>query len=87
MPKKDNRIALWRNEDRQKDTHPHFKGQATVNGVEYWASCWANKEATGTQPVMTLSLTPKEGQKAPQSAPQAASQPEMSYDDASDIPF
>ncbi len=30
---KDNEGAIWKNEKREKDTHPHFTGSATIEGV------------------------------------------------------
>ena len=35
-------FGLWKNEDRQKDTHPHLRASRPVeiDGSRYWAVCW-----------------------------------------------
>lgn len=76
-----NRIAIWKNENREKDTHPHYKGQGMANGVEVWASAWRAKEgASPNAPVLTIELTPKD-QSPAKSAPAKKAEPEQ------DIPF
>jgi hypothetical protein len=35
---------LSRNDRKEKDTHPDFKGAADIEGVAYWISAWV-KEA------------------------------------------
>lgn len=53
-----NRGAAWGNKDRQKDTHPHFKGKATVENVEYYVSAWKKGEgAKENAPSLTFQLT------------------------------
>ena len=37
---RDNEGAIWRNDDRKTDKHPHFKGSATIGGKEFWVSAW-----------------------------------------------
>jgi len=34
MEKKDNSGALFTNDKREKETHPHYQGKATIGGVE-----------------------------------------------------
>lgn len=77
---KDNRIAIWKNENREKDTHPHYKGQGMANGVEVWVAAWRAKEdASPNAPVLTIELTPKD--QAPAKSAPAKQEP------AEDIPF
>lgn len=42
------RVALWNNDNRDKETSPHFKGQVTVNKMENspkgYSSFWQNSE-------------------------------------------
>lgn len=58
-----NRGSIWRNEKREKDTHPDFTGSLNVNGVEYWVSAWKRKEgAAAKAPALSFSVKPKEDQ-------------------------
>jgi hypothetical protein len=36
----DNSGILFKNEDKESDKHPDYKGNITVSGVEYWLSAW-----------------------------------------------
>jgi len=66
---KDNEGAIWKNEKREKDTHPHFTGSATIDGVEYYVNAWKRGEdANEKAPALKFSFKPK-GEK--QSAPAA----------------
>jgi hypothetical protein len=56
---KDMSGSLFRNDRREKDTHPHAKGSALIGGVEYWVSAWT-KEARDGSKYQSLSFTPKE---------------------------
>ena len=44
MSDRNNTGAIWKNERREKDTHPHFTGSAIIEGVEYWVSAWKRDE-------------------------------------------
>lgn len=79
-----NRAALFKNDKKQSDNHPDYKGSANVEGVEYWLSAWVKTPQNGGAKFMSLSLTPKE-----QSAPQHQAQKQdvaQSYPD-DEIPF
>jgi hypothetical protein len=39
-----NRGAIWGNKDKTKDTHPDFKGEANIDGKDYWVAAWKRKE-------------------------------------------
>jgi hypothetical protein len=47
MEKKNNSGVLKLNQNRKTDTHPHFKGGATVDGIEYWVSAWKRTSKDG----------------------------------------
>ena len=81
-----NRGSIWKNDDKQKDTHPDFKGSLDVNGVEYWVSAWKRKEGANPKaPALSFSIQPKEQatQESTSQSSQSFQQPE--YED--DIPF
>ncbi|AXH72348.1 MAG: putative single-stranded DNA-binding protein [Caudoviricetes sp.] len=58
--------VLFVNEKRTKDTHPHLRGSATIDGVEYWISCWT-KTSQGGKKFQSLAFTPKDEQPKQQS--------------------
>lgn len=73
---KPNSGSLFKNDRKEKETHPDYKGQAIVGGAEMWVSAWIKEGKSGK--FMSLSFTPKEDEK-----PTAR----QSKDIDSDIPF
>jgi hypothetical protein len=69
-----NRGTLFKNDRKESDSHPDYKGSINVNGEELWLSAWIKDGKNGK--FMSLSVKPKEQQKAPQKpvkqAPKAA---------------
>jgi len=58
-----NRGAIWKNDDKQSDNHPDFKGSLNVGGVEYWVSAWKRKEgASAKAPALSFQIKPKDEQ-------------------------
>ena len=51
--------ALFKNDKRETDNHPLYKGSATIEGKEYWVSCWVNESAKGNK-YMSLKFSEKE---------------------------
>ena len=86
-----NRGVLFKNDRKEKDTHPDYKGSINADGVEYWLSAWMKEGAKGK--FMSFSLTPKEqtqtaAQVAQKAAPtQRQQDAPVVLDDDSDIPF
>lgn len=74
---KDNSGALFRNNDRSKDTDPTHTGSAKIDGVEYWVSAWVNESRSGVK-YFSMKFNPK--QAAPVSSGDADS-----FD--ADVPF
>jgi hypothetical protein len=60
MEKRDNSGALFTNDKREKETHPHYQGKATINGVEYYVSAWVKDGAKGK--FQSLSFKPVQEQ-------------------------
>jgi hypothetical protein len=58
---KDNSGTLFKNDKREKDTHPHATGTALIDGVEYWVSAWTKEGAKGK--FQSLAFKPKEARK------------------------
>ena len=63
---KDNSGVIFRNEKKERETHPDGKGSALIDGVEYWISSWTKNDRNGN-PYRSLSFQRKE---QPQTAPQ-----------------
>lgn len=53
------RGVLFRNDKKEKETQPDFKGDVTVEGQEYWLSAWVQESKKGTK-YFSLSLQPKD---------------------------
>lgn len=93
---RDNSGSIFRNDKKEKDSHPDGKGSAMIDGVEYWVSSWNKTASNGTQ-FRSLSFQRKEQQapapkpdKAGQwkaSAPKQMTRQERDFEDGSDIPF
>jgi hypothetical protein len=76
---KPNSGALFRNNEKAKDTDRDYYGTVNVNGTEFWASGWINTSKKGTK-YLSLSLKLKDDAKLAAKKPLA--------DDMSDsIPF
>lgn len=75
-----NRGSIWKNDKKERDTHPDFKGSLNVEGIEYWVSAWRRKpDANPNAPALSFSVQPKDQQSQQQSqqrpAPQQQRQP------------
>ena len=46
---KDNSGTLFKNDKRERDTHPHAKGSALIDGVDYWISAWTKEDKNGNK--------------------------------------
>jgi len=82
---KDNDLVLFKNDKKETDKHPDYKGGGMVNGKEVWLSAWINKSAKG---VTYMSLKTQNKDQAHtqgmQQAQQAVSN-HVAFED--DIPF
>lgn len=60
-----NRGALWKNDNRQKETHPNLKGSTVIvcphchKSTDYWTSAWTSSEG-GKKPLVSLSYQAKD---------------------------
>ena len=74
---------LSRNDRKEKDTHPDFKGSINVDGRDYWLSGWIKERKDGSGKFFSLSVKPKDA-PAEQPAQRGGGKP-AALDD--DIPF
>lgn len=80
-----NQGMLSRNDRKQSETHPDFKGQCDIDGKPYWIDGWINVGKDGGKMAgrkyFKLKFKAKDAQGAP--ATQAEAPPEQTED----VPF
>lgn len=81
---KDNSGSLFKNDRKERESQPGWKGSAVIGGVEYWISCWVNVASQQAknpgQKYMSLRFDPKNQQGQVPLSEQGGD-----YDD--DVPF
>jgi hypothetical protein len=69
---------LARNDKKETEKHPDFKGSINVDGVEYWLSAWVKEGKEGGKMAgrkfFSLSVSPKEQAPVPQKKAQSFDQ-------------
>jgi hypothetical protein len=60
------RGVLFKNDRKESDNHPDYKGSINVGGVEYWLSAWIKDGQRGK--FLSMSVKAKEDQ-SPKPAP------------------
>jgi hypothetical protein len=83
-----NRGSIWKNDKKDKDTHPDFTGSLNVGGVEYWVSAWKRKEgAAAKAPALSFSVKPKDDQPKRATADKTSAGASRNADMDDEIPF
>ena len=78
MEKRDNSGVLFKNENKDNEKKPDYKGSIMVDGNEYWLSAWIKEGKTGK--FMGLAVSPRDAQPP-------ASKPVPKNLEADDFPF
>jgi uncharacterized protein (DUF736 family) len=77
--------AIFKNDKKETDSHPEYKGSINVEGKEFWASVWVNTSKAGKQ-YMSIKVSPKDAQQsAPVQGTQVSNTPDVIGEE--DIPF
>ena len=53
-----NRGVLFKNEDKQQDSHADYRGNIDVDGKQFWLDAWIRTSKAGKK-FMSLSIKPK----------------------------
>jgi len=77
---RNNSGVLFRNDKRENEKAPSYKGNITVDGKDYWLSAWVKEGKSGK--FMGLAVSPKEEYKAKPSERSKATN-----FDSDDMPF
>lgn len=83
--------TLFKNDRKEKDTHPDYRGSINVGGQDFWLSAWIREAKGGErqgQKFMSLSVQPKEDKPQKHAKEKAnAYQPSGFGDMESELPF
>jgi hypothetical protein len=82
---RDNSGVLFKNDKKETEKHPDYKGNIMVDGNEYWLSAWIKEGKTGK--FMGLALSPKEAQPPTGKVPYGQGGTTKEGRDFEDVPF
>jgi hypothetical protein len=75
---RENSGSLFRNDRATTDKHPTHKGQARIDGVDYWVSAWTKTSNDGTKRFFSLAFERKDQAQAQKDIPFGADSPPAS---------
>jgi hypothetical protein len=63
---------ISKNDRKEKETHPDYKGSCEIDNKEFWISGWIKERKDGTGKFLSLSFNPKDQQQSFSSASSAS---------------
>jgi len=80
--------SLFRNDKKEKDSHPDYKGDGLINGKEVWISAWLNETKSG-QKYFGMKFKEKEAvhEQGMGKVQETISPEKQAYIEDDDIPF
>lgn len=84
---KPNRGSLFRNDRKDKESAPDYKGDALINGREVWVSGWLNDGKNGKYLSLSFQDKDKTHQQGVAQVREETGFQEESFDANADIPF
>jgi len=85
MEKRDNSGVLFKNDKKENEKHPDYKGNIMVDGQEYWLSAWIKEGKTGK--FMGLAVSPRDAQPPAGKVPYGQGGTTKEGRDLEDVPF
>lgn len=79
-----NRGALFRNDRKEKETHPDYNGTINVDGKEYYLNAWLKEGKKGK--FFSMSVKPKEERREVPGRDWQAPQ-QIGIEDEGEVPF
>lgn len=61
--------SLFKNDRREKETHPHATGTALIDGIEYWISAWHKEGKNGKWLSLAFKKKDKQESRKPDNQP------------------
>ncbi len=78
--------SLFKNDRKEKDSHPDYTGNGMIDGRSYWFSAWIKKDKNGRS-FMSLSFKPKDEKGDLREASGTTSRHDPRDELSDDIPF
>lgn len=65
-----NQGAFFKNDNKETEKHPDYRGNINASGTDYWASVWLSESKKG-QKYFSVKLTKKDAAQSKQEPPPA----------------
>lgn len=82
-----NRGVLFKNKDKQADTHADWNGNINVDGAEFYLNAWVKESSKDGSKFLSLSVKPKVAAAAKKMAPPARKAAPVAVDLDDEVPF